>query len=80
MEDKGRPQINSFPNFANLHFPGIDLSQGAGEATEVLCLMNMVVEDELKNDDEYEDILEDIRWDRREFVLLKWSLFLSLIN
>ena len=42
--------------------------------------MNMVVEDELKNDDEYEDILEDIRWDRREFVLLKWSLFLSLIN
>uniref|UniRef100_A0A1I7X2P0 RRM domain-containing protein n=1 Tax=Heterorhabditis bacteriophora TaxID=37862 RepID=A0A1I7X2P0_HETBA len=40
---------------------GIDLSQGAGMPTEVLCLMNMVVEEELKDDEEYEDILEDIR-------------------
>ncbi|EPB72707.1 hypothetical protein ANCCEY_08194 [Ancylostoma ceylanicum] len=29
--------------------------------TEVLCLMNMMVEDELKDDEDYEDILEDIR-------------------
>lgn len=29
--------------------------------TEVLCLINMVVPDELKDDDEYFDILEDIR-------------------
>uniref|UniRef100_A0A0N4WTZ0 Splicing factor U2AF subunit n=2 Tax=Trichostrongylidae TaxID=6315 RepID=A0A0N4WTZ0_HAEPC len=40
---------------------GIDLSQGAGVPTEILCLMNMVVEEELKDDEEYEDILEDIR-------------------
>ncbi|KAF7633711.1 hypothetical protein Mgra_00006892 [Meloidogyne graminicola] len=40
---------------------GIDLSKGAGPPTEVLCLMNMVVEEELQKDDEYEDILEDIR-------------------
>ncbi|KAE9418094.1 hypothetical protein Angca_002522, partial [Angiostrongylus cantonensis] len=33
---------------------GIDLSQGAGVPTEILCLMNMVVEDELKDDEEYE--------------------------
>ncbi|CAJ0576405.1 unnamed protein product, partial [Mesorhabditis spiculigera] len=44
-----------------LQSSGIDLSQGAGEATTVLCLMNMVGEDELKNDEEYEDIMEDIR-------------------
>lgn len=33
---------------------GIDLSQGAGPATTVLCLMNMVAEDELRDDHEYE--------------------------
>nr|CAD2146591.1 unnamed protein product [Meloidogyne enterolobii] len=40
---------------------GIDLSKGAGPPTEVLCLMNLVVEEELQKDDEYEEILEDIR-------------------
>ncbi|EGT47881.1 hypothetical protein CAEBREN_25972 [Caenorhabditis brenneri] len=52
----------------NTHLPnsasaiaGIDLSQGAGRATEVLCLMNMVTEDELKSDEDYEEILEDVR-------------------
>ncbi|CAB3402730.1 unnamed protein product [Caenorhabditis bovis] len=54
-----RHNIN-MPNSATA-IAGIDLSQGAGQPTEVLCLMNMVVEDELKNDEEYEDILEDIR-------------------
>ncbi|KAK4337095.1 hypothetical protein RND71_043845 [Anisodus tanguticus] len=29
--------------------------------SEVLCLMNMVLPEELKDDDEYEDILEDIK-------------------
>uniref|UniRef100_A0A0N4ZXE1 Splicing factor U2AF subunit n=1 Tax=Parastrongyloides trichosuri TaxID=131310 RepID=A0A0N4ZXE1_PARTI len=41
--------------------PGLDLSQGAGPATEILCLLNMVTEEDLKNDEEYEDICEDIR-------------------
>jgi len=40
---------------------GIDLSKGSGPATEVLCLMNMISEDELKDEEVYEDILEDIR-------------------
>ncbi|GMS89352.1 hypothetical protein PENTCL1PPCAC_11527, partial [Pristionchus entomophagus] len=40
---------------------GIDISQGSGPVTEVLCLMNMVTEDELKNDEDYDDIVEDIR-------------------
>ncbi|PAV65644.1 hypothetical protein WR25_12736 isoform A [Diploscapter pachys] len=58
---KERAAYQNYANHGASAIAGIDLSQGAGEATEVLCLMNMVVEDELKNDDEYEDILEDIR-------------------
>jgi len=50
------------PNFnTQTQIAGIDLSKGAGPPTEVLCLMNMVTEDELQRDDEYEDILEDVR-------------------
>ena len=34
---------------------------GPGQSTEVLCLLNMVTPDELVDEEEYEDILEDIR-------------------
>ncbi|XP_028027019.1 splicing factor U2AF 50 kDa subunit isoform X1 [Bombyx mandarina] len=34
---------------------------GAGPPTEVLCLLNMVTPDELRDEEEYEDILEDIK-------------------
>ena len=34
---------------------------GPGLPTEVLCLLNMVTEEELRDEEEYEDILEDIR-------------------
>jgi len=45
-----------------IQVPGMGImSQGSGPATDVLCLMNMVVPEELKEDEEYEDILEDIR-------------------
>ncbi|CAG0881503.1 unnamed protein product [Cyprideis torosa] len=44
-----------------LQVPGLNLQQGPGPSTEVLCLMNMVVPEELKDEEEYEDILEDIR-------------------
>jgi splicing factor U2AF subunit len=42
--------------------PGFALTPGMGtsQATEVLCLLNMINEEELVDDDEYEDILEDI--------------------
>lgn len=49
------------PTFTQTQIAGIDLSKGAGPPTEVLCLMNMVTEEDLKEDEEYEDILEDIR-------------------
>ncbi|GIY23072.1 splicing factor U2AF 50 kDa subunit [Caerostris darwini] len=41
--------------------PGLQMAQGPGPATEVLCLMNMVVPEELMDEEEYEDILEDIK-------------------
>nr|KAG5703804.1 hypothetical protein BaRGS_031438 [Batillaria attramentaria] len=44
-----------------LQVPGLNLNQGAGQATEVLCLMNMIMPEELEDEEEYEDILEDVR-------------------
>jgi len=45
-----------------IQVPGLqNVSGGIGNPTDVLCLMNMVVAEELNDDEEYEDILEDIR-------------------
>jgi splicing factor U2AF subunit len=48
-----------------IQVPGLPMAMmgmgGSGPPTEVLCLMNMVTPDELKDEDEYEDILEDIK-------------------
>jgi len=41
--------------------PGLNVSSGPGQATEVLCLMNMITPQELEDEDEYEEILEDVR-------------------
>lgn len=46
-----------------LQIPGLNINtmSSAGPATEVLCLMNMVVPEELEDEEEYEDILEDVK-------------------
>jgi splicing factor U2AF subunit len=45
-----------------LQVPGLSAVPGVNiGATEVLCLMNMVTEEELVDEEEYEDIVEDIR-------------------
>ncbi|OWF52954.1 Splicing factor U2AF 50 kDa subunit [Mizuhopecten yessoensis] len=44
-----------------LQIPGLNMTQGSGPATEVLCLMNMVAPEELEDEEEYEDILEDVK-------------------
>lgn len=52
---------NMIPIPVTLQVPGLSsvgMSQGA---TEVLCLMNMVTPEELVDEEEYEDIVEDIR-------------------
>lgn len=43
--------------------PGLNSSvtQMGGVPTEVLCLMNMVAPEELLDDEEYEEIVEDVR-------------------
>ncbi|GAB1608264.1 splicing factor U2AF 50 kDa subunit-like [Argonauta hians] len=48
-------------NLVQLQIPGLNLNQGAGPPTEVLCLMNMVTPDELEDEEEYEDIVEDVK-------------------
>lgn len=55
-------QMNNPQAPVAIQVPGLSMiGQGPGPATEVLCLMNMVMPEELREDDEYEDILEDIR-------------------
>lgn len=44
-----------------IQVPGLTMVGTAGPATEVLCLLNMVTPDELRDEEEYEDILDDIR-------------------
>ncbi|KAK3586071.1 hypothetical protein CHS0354_033192 [Potamilus streckersoni] len=44
-----------------LQIPGLNLNQGTDPPTEVLSLMNMVSPDELEDEEEYEDILEDVK-------------------
>merc|ERR1712112_785216 len=46
---------------AQIQVPGMAGMAGPGQPTEVLCLLNMVVAEELADEEEYEDILEDIR-------------------
>uniref|UniRef100_A0A3B4BFE7 Splicing factor U2AF subunit n=1 Tax=Periophthalmus magnuspinnatus TaxID=409849 RepID=A0A3B4BFE7_9GOBI len=53
--------INQTP--VTLQVPGLNSSvtQMGGLPTEVLCLMNMVAPEELIDDEEYEEIVEDVR-------------------
>ncbi|XP_061081123.1 splicing factor U2AF 65 kDa subunit-like isoform X2 [Conger conger] len=44
-----------------LQVPGLQGLQTSGVPTEVLCLLNMVMPEELVDDEDYEEILEDIR-------------------
>ena len=36
--------------------PGLNITAGPGQTTDVLCLLNMVTEDELQDDDEYDGL------------------------
>lgn len=44
-----------------IQVPGLSLVGTSGPPTEVLCLLNMVTPDELRDEDEYDDILDDIK-------------------
>lgn len=51
--------------------PSITPSSTPRVLTEVLCLMNMVEPNELKNDEEYEEILEDIKEECNKYGTVK---------
>lgn len=44
-----------------IQVPGFQPGPGMGQPTEILCLMNMVTPEELEDEEEYEDILDDIK-------------------
>ncbi|XP_071947763.1 splicing factor U2AF 50 kDa subunit-like [Antedon mediterranea] len=57
-------------NQLNLQVPGLNLSS-SGPTTEVLCLMNMVTADELRNLEEYEEIVDDVREECGKYGLVR---------
>ncbi|XP_063293055.1 splicing factor U2AF 65 kDa subunit isoform X1 [Pelobates fuscus] len=63
--------INQTP--VTLQVPGLMSSQVqmGGHPTEVLCLMNMVLPEELLDDDEYEEIVEDVRDECSKYGIVK---------
>ena len=50
---EGGPRVNPDAR-VTLQVPGLHAVQGQNNATDVLCLMNMVTEEELLDDEEYE--------------------------
>ncbi|XP_064456615.1 splicing factor U2AF 50 kDa subunit-like isoform X1 [Ornithodoros turicata] len=54
-----------------IQVPGLQLQGGAGPPTEVLCLMNLVCPEELKDEEEYEEILEDIHEECNKYGVVK---------
>ncbi|KAL1437135.1 hypothetical protein MTO96_049124 [Rhipicephalus appendiculatus] len=62
-------QMNQAP--VQIQVPGLQLQGGAGPPTEVLCLMNLVCPEELKDEEEYEDILEDIHEECNKYGVVK---------
>ncbi|XP_016946649.1 splicing factor U2AF 50 kDa subunit [Drosophila biarmipes] len=55
----GKNGINGPPPVVQV--PGISTLLSTGSATEVLCMFNMVLPEELLDDEEYEDISSDIK-------------------
>lgn len=54
-----------------IQVPGLTQVGQAGPATEVLCLLNMVTPDELKDEDEYDDICEDIKEECNKYGIVR---------
>lgn len=56
-----------------LQVPGLPANSQANSQppSEVLCLMNMVSEEDLMDDDDYEDILDDIRMECSKYGFVK---------
>ena len=57
---KNMAGMNMVP--ANIQIPGMSGMSGPGLPTEVLCLLNMVMPDELTDEEEYEVIYWHLSW------------------
>lgn len=66
---KNSSNVHAAP--VQLQVPGISNVSGPGNPTEVLCLLNMVTPDELSDEEEYEDILEDIKEECSKYGMVK---------
>merc|ERR1712038_1682785 len=69
---KNSAAMNAAP--VNIQIPGMQnagMGPGGGQPTEVLCLLNMVQPEELADEEEYEDILEDIREECGKFGVVR---------
>jgi splicing factor U2AF subunit len=56
----GAKNMPGMPGSIGVQLPGVNILAST-VSTEVLCLLNMVTEEELRDDEEYEDIMEDVR-------------------
>ncbi|UJR22478.1 hypothetical protein I4U23_025532 [Adineta vaga] len=66
----GAKNMPGMPGAIGVQLPGVNLiAQGA--CTEVLCLLNMVTEGDLRDDEEYEDIMDDVREECGKYGLVK---------
>jgi len=55
-----------------IQVPGMQQVQtGSGPATEVLCLLNLVTKEELRDDEEYDDIVDDIKTECNKYGVVK---------
>ncbi|XP_075158400.1 splicing factor U2AF 50 kDa subunit-like [Haematobia irritans] len=54
-----------------IQVPGLSNLITSGPPTEVLCLLNMVTPDELRDEEEYEDILEDIKEECNKYGIVR---------
>ncbi|XP_013107175.2 splicing factor U2AF 50 kDa subunit [Stomoxys calcitrans] len=54
-----------------IQVPGLSNLNTSGPPTEVLCLLNMVTPDELRDEEEYEDILEDIKEECNKYGIVR---------
>jgi len=64
--DGGGARVNPDAR-VTLQVPGLHAVQGQNNATEILCLMNMITEEELLDDEEFEDIMEDVKEECAKF-------------
>lgn len=59
--------------------PGLNVTSGPGQATEVVCLMNMITPQELEDEDEYEGMYSTVHCYGTQLSLLNaWDLLIFI--